>query len=166
MTLSYDGVTGNLGYSLGYIYYVLEGADDTQELYASVSFDTILAPTLTIYRDIDAFSTWYTTFGISHSVPLGKDLSLDLGAQVGYYAYDDIADKADPSDPTEEYSAWHDGLLSASINFPINEYLSITPELYYYFALSSNSSDVLEAASADGTDDSFIYGGVSLSFAF
>jgi hypothetical protein len=166
MTLSYDGSKGMVGYSLGYIYYALEGADDSQELYAGISLDTLLSPTLTIYRDIDVFHTWYTTLAVSHSLPLGENLALDLGAQIGYYAYDNVEDMADPSDPTQEYSALHDGLLSASITFPIKDNISITPQLYYSFALSSDSSDALKDASANGDDDDFIYGGVSLSLAF
>ncbi|MFN2369259.1 MAG: TorF family putative porin, partial [Desulfurivibrionaceae bacterium] len=49
MTVSYDGSAGMVGYGVGWILYSVDGAEDTQELYASVSVDTILAPTLTYY---------------------------------------------------------------------------------------------------------------------
>ena len=54
-TLSYDGAYEKLGYGFGWIYYSVVGAD-TQEFYATMSYDTILSPSLTIYYDTDAFA--------------------------------------------------------------------------------------------------------------
>jgi uncharacterized protein (TIGR02001 family) len=147
-TLSYDGAYEKLGYSLGYIYYDLDGADDTQEIYAGLSYDILLSPTLTVYKDIDNYSGYYVNLGISHSFPLTDKYTLDLGASAGYYNRDDI-----------NYSALHDGQLSASITIPVNEYLSITPEIHYSFPLSDDADDV------EGLDNVF-YGGLSASFAF
>jgi len=160
LTLSYDGSYEKFGYGIGYIYYEIEGGDDTQDIYASLSYDMILTPTLTVYRDISGADVTYVTLGVSYSLPLNEKLSLDLGAQGGYM-----------DDNTNDYDAWHDGLLSASISFPINEYVTITPELNYSFALSSKASDPNQVASMEnfsktGTDDDFIFGGISVSFAF
>lgn len=154
-TISYDGSAGMVDYGVGWIYYAVDGVEDTQEVYASVSLQTILAPTLTVYRDYDAVQSWYITFGISHSIPLGENLALDLGAQAGYYDFDDF-----------DYDEFHDGLLSASMTFPIGEYISVTPEIYYSFPLSSDSEDFLEFASFDGDDSDFIYGGITLGMSF
>ena len=153
MTLSYDGSYDKLGYGVGWIYYNVDGAADTQELYVSVSVDTLLSPTLTYYTDIAHLPGSYATLGISHSLPIAEGLALDLGAQVGY-----LDDEAD-------YSEFHDGLLSASMTFTINDYVSVTPELYYSFALSNEAETAIAAVSYD-TDDSHIYGGVSASLAF
>jgi uncharacterized protein (TIGR02001 family) len=49
MTLSYDWSFDKVSMGVGYIYYALEG-NDSQELYMSFGIDTILAPTLKIYR--------------------------------------------------------------------------------------------------------------------
>ncbi|GAB4339409.1 MAG: hypothetical protein Kow0089_12260 [Desulfobulbaceae bacterium] len=165
LTLSYDGSAGMIGYSVGYIYYGLDGAADTQELYAGVGLDTILAPTLTIYRDFAEFPGWYATLEVSHSIQLTEAIALDLGAHVSYLMVDEATTMADPDDPSDEYADFHDGLLSASVTIPLTEHLSITPELYYSFALGSDASDVIKAASADG-DDNFLYGGVTLGMAF
>ena len=166
-TLSYDGSVGKVGYSLGYIYYDLAGVgSDTQEVYAGLCLDTLLAPTLTVYRDFDAAAGWYITLGVSHSFPITEKLSLDLGAQVSYWDVDDEDTYADPDDPGDEYSDFHDAILSASMSFPLGEYFTITPELYYVFPLSDDAEDFMEAESVSGDDDDFIYGGVSLSFAF
>jgi hypothetical protein len=91
--------------------------------------------------------------GISHAVAVAEGMALDLGAQVGYL--DDDAD----------YSEFHDGRVSASMTFPINDYISVTPELYYSFALTSESELAIAGGSYDA-DDNHFYGGVSASLAF
>ena len=151
LTLSYDKSFGMVGFGLGYIYYGLEG-EDSQELYASLSLDTFLAPTLTIYRDYDTFDSWYMLLGISHSFSLTEELSLDLGGSVSYYSYDDT-----------DYSELHDGLLSASVTFPIGEYFSLTPSLTYTFPLSSEAE--IELMDMDG-DDSHFVAGMTFSVSF
>lgn len=157
MTLSYDGSAGMVGYSLGYIYYGLDGAADSQELYAGVSLDTIAAPSLTIYRDFDEYEGWYINLAVSHSFPLTEAISLDIGGHVSYLMADDAETLADPNDPTSEYSDFHDGLVSVSATIPVTELISVTPELYYSFPLGSDASDII---------DDYVYGGVTLSMAF
>lgn len=175
-TLSYDFSLGPVGMTVGYIYYGLDGAQDTQEAFVSASFDTMLSPTVSVYRDYDNLAGWYATLGISHSLPVKGDIALDLGAQVGYLSADDASSYGEivngAASTTEEYSALHDGLLSASVTIPVNEYVSITPGINFSFPLSSDASDRIEVSSIDyngtlGTgDESFVYGGVSVSLAF
>ncbi|MBU0730657.1 MAG: hypothetical protein KKE17_03580 [Proteobacteria bacterium] len=160
MTISYDGSAGKLGYSLGYIYYAIEGTD-TQEVYAGVSIDTILSPALTVYKDFDTFPSYYILLAVSHSFEIAKDISLDLGAHAGYLLSDDEADYADSTGG--KYSDLLDGLISASVTIPLGEYVTVTPQVYYSMALSSEAETLLQ--DSDG-DDSFIYGGISASFAF
>ena len=157
MTLSYDGSAGIVGYSIGYIYYGLDGVDDTQEIYAGVSVDTIAAPSLTIYRDYDEFPGWYVNLSASHSFPVTEAISVDVGGHISYLMVDETSTMADPGDPTSEYSDFHDGQVSVSASIPVTEYLSVTPELYYSFPLGSDASDVI---------DDQIYGGITLSMAF
>lgn len=164
-TLSYDGSAGMVGYTLGYIYYALDGVgSDTQEFYAGASLETLLVPTLTVYRDTDAAPGWYITLGVSHSFPVTKKYSLDLGLQVSYWDVDDESTYEDHDG--DSYSNFHDGILSAAMSFPMGEYLTITPELNYVFPLSDDAEDFMEDNSVSGDDNDFIYGGVSLSFAF
>ena len=151
-TLSYDGAYENLGYGVGWIYYSVLGSD-TQEFYASVSYDTILAPSFTIYYDTDDFAgAWYANLGFGHSIMIAEKYSLDLGLAFGYL------------DDGESYNEFHDGLLSASMSFPVGEYVSITPEIYWSFALSGEASDLIETGPSN--DDNFVYGGLSASFSF
>jgi hypothetical protein len=165
LTLSYGSSIGMVNYSAGYIYYGLEGIDDTQELYASLGLDILLAPTLTVYRDIDAYPGWYTTLGVSHSFDITESISLALAGQVSYLSADDADTLADPDDPNSEYSDFHDGKLSATLNIPITEEISVAPNISYSFALSDGASDIIKAGSAGGDDDNFIFGGVTLNMA-
>ena len=66
----------------------------------------------------------------------------------------------------DAYRDFHDGRLSASMSFPLGEYFSLTPEIYYSFPLSSEAEDLLESASVNGKDSDFVYGGVTLSMSF
>ena len=40
-------------FGAGYIYYALNNANDTQELYLSAAYDIMLKPTLAVYYDFD-----------------------------------------------------------------------------------------------------------------
>ncbi len=164
-TLAYDGSCDFADYTIGYLYYALDGVKDTQEVFASATLKTILSPSLTIYRDYDSFPGWYVTLGVSHSLPVGE-YSLDLGAQVGYWSVDDESTASYRDDATDEYSELHDGLLSASMTFPVGKYFSVTPELYYSFPLSSDAEDNIEDTNGLSNDSDYIYGGVTLSMAF
>jgi len=91
LTLSYSKALGLFTVGGGYIYYSLaslnkDAADrnDSQELFASVSLNTLLSPTLTVYKEIDHYRNWYFLLGIYHVVELNKMLSLKLAASAGY----------------------------------------------------------------------------------
>lgn len=166
MTLAYDWTMGPVGMTVGYIYYALDAAQDSQEFFVSAALDTLLSPTLTVYRDTDNLAGWYTTLGVSHSFPLPGEISLDLGAQISYLSADEASSYADPDDATDGYNNFADGLLSASVTVPVNEYISITPGIYYSFPLGSDAEDLMKSKSIDGDDDDFVYGGVSVSLSF
>ena len=154
LTLSYDGAYNKWGYGLGWIYYALDGTYDTQEWYGTLSYDVITAPSLTIYYDTDNFAGgWYANLGFGHSIMIGEKYSLDLGLAFGYL------------DDNEGYAELHDGNISASMSFPVGKYASITPELYYSFALTSEAKDYIKDP-ALSDDANFFYGGVSASFSF
>ena len=153
-TLSYDGAYEKLGYGVGWIYYALDGTDDTQEWYGTLSYDVITAPSLTVYYDTDSFAgAWYANLSFGHTFMIAEKYGLDIGLAFGYL------------DDNDGYAEFHDGNISASMSFPVGEYISITPEIYYSFALTSEAGDYIKAASFSG-DDNFVYGGISASFSF
>lgn len=165
LTLAYGWEMGPAAFSVGYIYYALDGDDDdTQEFFASAALDTLLAPTLAVYRDTDAFPGWYATLGISHSFPVSGEITLDLGALVSYLAADEAETYAEADG--SKYSNFHDGVLSVGLTIPVSQYITVTPKLSYTFALSSGAEDLMRDSSKNGTDDDFIYGGVAVSMAF
>ena len=153
LVLSYDGSVKKFGYAAGYIYYGLEGLNDLQEIYLTASYAVITSPTFTIYREITGVGEWYGLFEISHTFNLGKDMGLDLGASVGYL-------------DTDTYNEFHDGKIWTTMSIPVSEYVTIVPELYYSFALSSEAETRIQSLSFTGNDDNFVYGGVSVSFTF
>ena len=154
-TLSYDGAYEKLGYGVGWIYYALEdGYPDTQEWYGTLSYDMLLAPSFTIYYDTDrGAGAWYANLGFGHSFTIAENYSLDLGLAFGYL------------DNNDGYAELHDGLVSASMSFPVGKYVSITPELYYSFALTSDAKDYIKDPDLSDKAD-FFYGGISASFSF
>jgi hypothetical protein len=175
-TLAYDWTMGPVGLTAGYIYYGLDGVEDTQEIFAKAALKVLLTPTLTVYRDYDFYPGWYATLGVSHTVPITEKIGLSLGAQVGYLSADDDSSYAEYDGVNkatgDAYSGFHDGLLTASIAIPVADYITITPVVNYSFPLTSDAGDLIETYSQevlDGDasgDDNYIYGGVTVSMAF
>ncbi len=57
---------------------------ETNEVYAILGFGTSLAPTLTLYYDVDVYDAGYLSLGVSHSWPLGESASFDAAATLSY----------------------------------------------------------------------------------
>ncbi len=174
-TLSYAKGFGLLGVEGGYIYYALEGVDaDSQEVFLTLSLDTLLSPGLTVYRDFDTYEHWYFLLGISHSLEITEAVSLELSGSVSYLKSSDADTypEIDSYAPTgDKFENFHDGVISASLPIAVAEYITVTPLLSYTFALSDDASDEMEWRSAGfrgktSGDDNFVYGGVTVSMAF
>jgi hypothetical protein len=167
-TLSYERQFGPVGAELGYIYYALE-ADDSQEVFLSLGLDTLLAPTLTVYKEFDHYPSWYILFGISHAFEMTDTVSLELSGSASYLASDDSSaypEIKDGEETDDEFSNFHDGTIAVSLPISVSEYVTVTPTIAYTFALSGDASDQMKRFSQKGDDDSFVYGGVTVSFAF
>lgn len=61
---------------------------NTFEVFAGLSLDAPLAPSLYVYRDFN-FDTFTIEGGVSHSFPLSETTSFDLGGALGYVIDDD-----------------------------------------------------------------------------
>jgi len=168
-TLSYGKGFGMLSVEGGYIYYALDGVDDTQEIFLSLGLDTLLSPGFTVYRDFDTYEHWYFLLGISHAFEITEKVSLELSGSISYLLSDDknAYPEIDNGVPTgDKFENFHDGVISASLPIVVTKYMTITPSLSYTFALSSDASDEMEWRSFKGNDDNFVYGGVTMSMAF
>lgn len=168
ITFSYGHSFGMVGLEAGFIYYALDGLDDWKEFYLSLGLDTILAPTITVYREISKNQGWYVNLGISHSFELPHEITLDLGGYVSYWASDNdnmMERNSDLSPTNERFSGLHDGLLSVGLNIPFWKYFTVTPSIAYAFPLSHAADNEMQYVSLDERAN-HVFGGVTLSMAF
>ncbi len=162
LTLDYAFSADKFSFDVGYIYYALEGATDTQEIYASASYDTLLEPTLAIYYDFDQGDGAFLVASIGHSFDLPQGLSLSLGASASYNLKNEVMGYDSGGD---KFNNFYNGELSASLSIPITKAISIEPMVAYSFALSNDAEDAIEAISDDG-DSNIFYGGATITLSF
>ena len=168
LTFSYGHSFGIVGLEAGYIYYALDGVDDSKELFLSAGVDVLLAPTLTVYREIGTLQGCYINLGLSHSFELPYDMSLDLAGIFAYYKSDNgnmVEYRSDGTTDGERFSGFHDGTLAVNLAIPFYKYFTVTPSIAWTFPLSSSASNELAALSLDGKSNHLL-GGVTLSMAF
>ena len=182
LTLSYAKTLGLFNVGAGYMYYSLgalnpDAADrlDSQEIFVSLGLNTLLSPTLTIYKEIDHYHNWYFLLGVSHAFELSKMVSLKLAATVSYLlstdetTYPKFDGNALPTG--DKFSNFHDGTLALSLPVKATSYFTLTPTIAYVFPLSEDAKNEMKGFGLRGgvpadRDSSFVYGGVTASFAF
>lgn len=76
-TLSHDITFGDLTFSVGHVWYmyldeVEEGSPESAEFFASVSVDTFLTPTFSVYHDYREFDAQYYGLLFSHTIESAK----------------------------------------------------------------------------------------------
>jgi hypothetical protein len=160
LTLSYETGIGPVTLGGGYIYYNVKAADDTQELYIKAGYDTFLSPALTVYRDIDLTPGYYFNLGLSHSINVTEDISLDLSGGIGYYISCDK--NIIEAGTNKKYNGFQDGLLSAGLTIPLNKQMTLSPSVSYSFALSDKAKALL--GMLDKSSNTF--GGIVFSYVF
>jgi hypothetical protein len=182
VTLSYSRKFGIVQAGVGYIYYSLAApyagaADpfDSQELFVTLGLDTILSPTLTVYKEIDHYQQWYALFGVSHTFALHEKTGLKLAATASYLKSEDAATypKYDSNSVAtlDKFNNFHDATVSVSLPVAVTRSLTITTVITYVFPLSDDAKYEMRGRSLKGTipedkDYSFLYGGISASFTF
>ncbi len=137
--------------SVGDIYYMLDGIDDTHELYLTVGLSTILEPSLSVYYDWDEADEngLYYTASIGHSFDLMEKLGLSLGALVGYNDKSDYA--------VGNYSDWHNYELSVGADYALTDQLSISPSFLFSEGLSDEAKEVIESEMMAGVAVTFTF---------
>jgi len=159
-TLDYSFEAGMFGFSVGYIFYDFpRGGGNTEEVYAGVSLDTILAPTLTFYRDVDSIDGTYISFGIGHDLELNDQATLSLSGSVGWGSasyHDGYFGVKDSS--LSDYN------LSAAIAYAVTDKVTITPMISWSDFVDSDIGDAAEAGFYE--EDGNLYGGVNVSYSF
>lgn len=182
-TLGYSKTFGKVTAGVGYIYYGLAalqpgGADppDSQEVYASLGLNTLLSPTLTVYKEISHYKQWYFLLGASHTFALHDKVGLKLAASASYLKSEDSDDypeiNSDYQSTGGKYNNFHDGMLTVSLPVTPVKYLTVTPSLSYVFPLCSDAKYEMKyrglrgVSSTSERDSSYLYGGLTLSFTF
>jgi hypothetical protein len=130
--------------NVGNLYYPTAGENDTNELYLSGTFNTLLQPKLTVYHDWDENKdARFYTLEIGHSVEFGN-VTLNASA-LGSYA--EGADYWDASVETNE--PWNTELgLSADI--AVTEQFTVSPSFLYSAPLSDDARLLTDTEMAVG----------------
>jgi hypothetical protein len=182
-TLAYAKTLGLFNIGGSYAYYSLPALNkefpdrnDAQELSLSVGLNTLLAPTLTVYKEFDHYRNWYFLLGVSHLFELNKSVTLKLAATASYLLSTDADTYAkydgDAQPTTEKFSNFHDGTISASLPIKATDRITVTPVASYVFPLSSDARNEMKALGLKGAaspadrDSSYFYGGMSVGFSF
>lgn len=162
ITLTYTHSIDKLTLTGGYIYYALEGANDTQEIFITVSYDTFLSPFLTLYYDYDEGNGAFIVAGIGHSIPVTKDMSVRLGASASY----NLRNKVMGYDSGgKRFSNFYNAEVSASLTVPVYKNITITPKIAYSMPLSNDAKAAIKGISDDNKKN-ILYGGINLTLSF
>jgi len=194
LTVWYTKNLGLFNLGAGYIYYALGALNrdapdraDFQEVFATVSLNTILSPAFTAYKEISHYQNWYFLLGVSHTFAFNKSVSLKVAASAsyllstyadaalfnagaGYGGYPEFDGSARATD--DKFSNFHDGTVTLSLPVKATGNITITPTVSYVFPLSNDAkhemkgSGIKGVSTPDDRDSSFLYGGLAVSFSF
>jgi len=162
VTLSYTRSLDKWTFGAGYIYYALNNASDTQELYLSAAYDVLLKPSLAVYYDFDEGNGAFLVASIGHSFDVGSGLNLNLGASASYNINNKVMGFDEDGD---DFSNFYNAELSSSLNIPVWKAITVTPKIAYSFPISNDAEDAIRNISDDGDKDIF-YGGVNIALSF
>lgn len=160
-TIDYSRDLGPIGISLGAIYYDFPrtGGADTQEWYVGATVNTLLSPSVTVYRDFHEIDGTYITLGIGHDLEVNDRTTLSFGAGLawgneayhnGYFGVKD--------DSLSDYN------VSLSLAYALSDKITVTPMVVYTGLADDDLEDAAEAGFYD--EDSNIYGGINVSYSF
>ncbi len=127
-------------------------------VYASVGLDVILAPSLTVYYDVDAVSGdgYYASFSIGHDFDLGF-ATLSIGTAVGYASEDFVDYYYNDSNTADD--GFTDIASTISLGFDVTENFSISPFITHSILVDAGDD-------AAGDDNEEVFGGVFASYSF
>jgi len=165
LTLDYTFSLGKFSIPVGVIRYTFPNTSfsDTTEFYVGVSYDWIVTPSVTIYKDVQEANGIYVLGSLDYSLDLPKlnDMfgwSLGVGASIAWgnsennNFYYNSTDKSGFTD----YSGY------VSVPFTIGEYFTVTPQVVFTGLVDSDIKDNMKATQ----DENNVYFGVVLSASF
>ncbi len=131
---------------------------DTYEVYAVVTIDTVLAPTIAFYRDVDAVDGGYLSAAISHTFELGGRVRLILSGSAGFdFGY---------NNKNVGNGTFNDVLLGADLPIRLTDTLSVHAMVQRSIARSALDRSVRDnpALEAFNGDRTIVSAGLSYSF--
>ncbi|HKI62366.1 MAG TPA: TorF family putative porin [Mariprofundaceae bacterium] len=150
-TLDYSGSIGDtgLGYSVGGIYYsyLYDSPSNFGELYAGISYDAVVSPSLTAYYNVKGTSNTGTSAGFYKTGDIWVDASasgslagFDLSGTVSYAKW-----KKDAAvRPIGAINTWKDGLSLATVAVSKDVKVgdsTMTSSLTYTYPLAKKQAD-------------------------
>ena len=172
LTLSYTYAIDKLSMTAGYIYYGTKYTAETEELFFTAGYDVLLKPVLSVYRDISEYPGTYINLALSQSLPVYKDVTLDLGASAGYFKGDNdywnTYESTTGAYTGKKYSALHDGMVKAGFTIPVAKNINVQPLVQYWFPLSDRAERTVENSSYNhnGKLDDTVVTGINLTMNF
>jgi len=130
--------------SVGNIFYALDGLEDTNELYAGVSFNTIASPSLTLYYDWDKADETgvYISLGVEHSFELMDKLSVTPALAVNWNEESDYA--------VGNYSDWHNYEASLGVDYELTDDIAVSASYVFSSGLSDDAKLAIDSESQAG----------------
>jgi len=172
LTLSYTYAIDKLSLTAGYIYYNTKYTAETEELFFTAGYDTLLKPALSVFRDVNEYPGTYINLSLSHSLPVYRDVTLDLGVSAGYFVGGDnywkTYDSSTGAYTGEKYRAFHDGMVKTGFTIPVTKNTVVQPVAQYWFPLSGKAERTIDGNSYNNNgklDDTFV-AGVNMAFSF
>ncbi|MCI5223578.1 MAG: hypothetical protein D3924_13140 [Candidatus Electrothrix sp. AR4] len=153
ITLSYNGSSGRLGFSAGYIYTALKENQEAETIL--LGLDDHGRNTLNNVKE----RPWYLTFNLSQSFQVSENLAVGVGSKAVLLT----------NSLYEEENK--NQAVSMSLNLPVSYkgFFTITPEVQWSRSLlteeSDNTVNHLDTYDPDEGQNAF-YGGMSISFSY
>jgi len=161
-TVSYARDFNRFNLELGYIHYDIRAGLDSDELYMSTKYDSLLNPTITVYMDVNEGKGAFIVAGVNYPFKMNSRATMEFGASAsavvnnGYVATNNRG---------EEFTGLFNCDLSAAASISLGERFSLEPMVGYTFSLSDDASYAIKNGSIE-EDDAFFFAGLSVTASF
>jgi len=158
-TVAYGLELGKLELSAGVLHYNFPNVgteeDDTTEVYATAALDVPGSPSIGVWVDINETDGTYASLGLSHELPLPREMTLALAFNLGIGSPNNNEAYCGGVNET----AFTDVALSATVSRDLSESVGVSASVTWTALLD----DDVRAAS---TDDDNVFGAVAVSCSF
>jgi hypothetical protein len=163
LTVSYARAWGRGTLTGGAIYYGLRDSSDTSELFLAYQLDAPLAPSATLFLDVDEGDGAFLLLGAAHPVALTDAVSLEAGVEAGL----NLGNALVASDEEgRSFAGPYHAEVWAGTSIPIGGRLALVSRLALTFPLGRRAADAIAASSYDGLTRTCAYGSVGMTLAF